>query len=78
MNAAFALLLEFEMFDRVGDIGLRPINSGFAKRRVKYLSCRANKGLPLHILLIARLLTNKHQLCPLRPFAKNNLGRWTK
>ena len=78
MNAAFALLLEFEMFDRIGDIGLRTVNSGLAQRGVKHLSCGANKGLPLQIFLIAWLLANKHQLCALRPFAKDDLGRRTK
>ena len=37
-------------------------------------------GIPTAILifLIAWLLANKHQLCALRPFAKDDLGRRTK
>src|SRR6266436_205136 len=74
MNSAFAAGLPFEVFYRVRDVNLRPIDSSVFKRAIHDLTCRTNEWFAGHIFAIARLFANQHHRCALRPFAKDSLG----
>ncbi len=73
MNPALATRLPFEMLHRVGDINIVTIDPGFAESAVEKLSRRADEQLPSEILLIARLLAQKHDRRALRTFTKHGL-----
>ncbi len=74
MNSAFAAGLPFEVFHRVRDVNLRPIDSSVFKRAIHDFPSRTNKRFAGHIFVIARLFANQHHRCALRPFAKDSLG----
>ena len=74
MNSAFAARLPFEMFHRVCDVNLRPIDSSVLERAIHDFASRTNEWFARHIFVIARLFANQHHRCALRPFAKDSLG----
>jgi hypothetical protein len=73
VNSAFPARLPFEVFHRVRDVNLRPIDSSFLKRPVHDFSSRTNERFAGDIFVIARLFANQHHPRMLRPFAKNSL-----
>ena len=75
MDAAFATWCEFEMFHRIGDIGLRPVQPRLCCDLVKKLPCRADKGPPAQVFLVTGLFADNHQLGTHRPFPRHGLGR---
>jgi len=75
MNPPFPAGLPFEVFHRVRDVNLRPINSSFLERAIHNFPSRTNERFARDIFVIARLFANQHHRCVLRPFAKNSLGR---
>jgi hypothetical protein len=74
MNSAFPAGLLFEVFHRIRDVNLRPIDSSFLQRAVHDLARRTNEWFARDILVIARLFAHQHHRCALGPFAKNSLG----
>ncbi|KQY77015.1 hypothetical protein ASD52_23795 [Ensifer sp. Root142] len=75
MKPTFAALLELEVFNSVGHITLRPIDASLNQALSKQLSRRSDEWASRKILLVARLLPDKHQACEPRSFAENELGR---
>src|SRR6478736_3154979 len=66
MNPAFATRLPFEMFHRVRDVNLRPINSSFVERTIHNLPSPTYEWFARDIFVIARLFANHHHRCALR------------
>src|SRR5437762_6366071 len=74
MQALLAARLEFEMLDRIGDIGLAAIDAGIGQGAVEDFSRRPDKGLALEIFLVTRLLADKDDRRLGGTFAKDGLG----
>ena len=74
MNPPFSAGRPFEVFHRVRDINLRPIDASFLERAVHDFPSRANERFARYIFVIARLLANQHHRRAFRPFAKDSLG----
>jgi hypothetical protein len=55
----FASWLPFEVFDGIGNVDIRPVDSSRLKALIKKLARGSYKWLPLLILMIARLLANE-------------------
>ncbi len=75
MNSTFAAGLPFEVFHRVRDVNLRPIDSSVFERAIHDFPSRTNEWFAGHIFVIARLFTHQYHRCALRTFAKDSLGR---
>jgi hypothetical protein len=73
MNSAFSARLPFEVFHRVRDVHLCPIDSSFLKRAVHDLACGTHERFACDIFVIARLFAYQHHRRMLRTFAKNSL-----
>ena len=74
MNPAFAPRLPFEVFHRVRDINLRPIDSSIRERAIHDFSRRANEWFACDVFVVAGLFANQHHGCALGAFAKHSLG----
>jgi hypothetical protein len=74
VQAPLAALLEFEMFDRIGDEKLDSIKAGVGGRAVENAAGRPDEGMAAQIFLIARLFPDKHDAGVVRPLPGNNLG----
>lgn len=61
--AALAAWCELEMFDGVGDVGLRTVQLDRCGDFREHLASGANKGLAAEILNIVGLFANDHQIC---------------
>ena len=75
MNPTFAARFPFEMFHRVRDINLLPIDPRFFERAVHYFSGRADERFADNVFIIAGLLAHKHDRRSLRTFAEDRLRR---
>ena len=73
MDAALPALFEFEVFDRVRNIDLAPVDGGIAKRTVEQLARRSDKRVPLQVFFVSRLLANHENFGFGRPFAEDGL-----
>ena len=60
MDAPLSPRFPFEMFHRIGDINLFPIDAGFHKRLMENLSGQSDKRMSLNVFLIARLFAHEH------------------
>ena len=60
MDPALAALLELEMLDRIGDVGLGAVDPGLLQRLVEDLPRRADERVAGQILLIAGLFADEH------------------
>ena len=74
MNSTFAAGLPFEVFHRVCDVNLRPIDSSVFERAIHDFPSRTNERFAGRIFVIARLFAHQHHPCALRTFAKDSLG----
>src|SRR5262249_54802113 len=74
MNPAFAARLPFEMFYRIRDVNLRPIDSSFLERAIHDFSSGTNEGFTRDVFVVAGLFANQHHRSMLRTFAKHGLG----
>ena len=74
MKASFAAPYPFEMFDRVGHVNLLARNSCFNQGLVKQTPRWPDEGSALPIFLVSGLLSDKHEVRPLRSFAEDRLG----
>lgn len=59
VNPTFASVLELEVLDGIGDIDASPIETGFYKGSIKKFPCLTDKGVPLYVFLVARLLAHE-------------------
>jgi len=59
VNAPFAALLEFEVFDRIGEIDVISVNASIRECPLQQLTGRPNKRPTLSIFLITRLFADK-------------------
>lgn len=62
VDASLPSGLPLEMLHHICDVHTFPPNAGLDKRGVQQLASGSHKRLPLHILLITRLLPNEHHL----------------
>ena len=74
VQAALATLLEFEMFDGIGDEDLDLIQAGVSGRAVENATGRADEGATAQILVVARLFPDEHDASVEVPLSWNNLG----
>ena len=74
MDALLAAHDEFEMLDRVGDVGRAPVDPGLFERRVEQLTGGADERASGEILLVARLLADEEDAGVERAFAEHRLG----
>ena len=70
MNAPLAALNEFEVLDRIGDIDLAAVDTGFFHRAIKQLARRTNERPPLPFFLIAGLFANEGNIGVFRSLAE--------
>ena len=75
MNPAFAARLPFEMFNRVCNVNLRPIDSGVLERAIHDFPSRTNEWFARDIFVVAWLFANQHHRRMLWTLAKHGLGR---
>src|SRR5438270_9246559 len=73
MDAALAARLPFDMLHRVRDVNFLPFDAGFFEGAIKDFSSRAHKWFSGDILLVAGLLTEKHERRVLASFAEDGL-----
>src|SRR5437764_15493512 len=73
MDATFAARLPFEMLHCVRDVNFLPFDPRFFERAIKDFSSRAHKWFSGDILLVAGLLTEKHERRALRSLAEDRL-----
>src|SRR6185312_4895728 len=73
VHAALAAWLEFEMLDGICHEDLVTIDAGRVERLREKPASRSDEGMPLPILLIARLLADHHHACPRRPLTRHDL-----
>jgi hypothetical protein len=66
--------LPLEVLNRIGDVDLGSLDPGRRQRAVEDDARRADKGVTLAVLLIARLLADEHERRMRRPLAKHGLG----
>jgi hypothetical protein len=66
---------ELEMLDRVGHIDAPPVDPCGLECLVEQPARRADKGMTLAVLLVARLLAHQDHLGGPRPFAEDGLCR---
>src|SRR6478672_9421262 len=59
MNAAFATRFPFEMFDNIGDVSLRTIETSFVERAIKQTAGRTDKRFAREIFFIAWLFADE-------------------
>jgi hypothetical protein len=69
VNAPLAVLLEFEMFDRVGEVNIRAVDLRVFKGAVQQTSCRANERSSGQVLFVPGLLPYHHYSGTQRTFA---------
>ena len=60
MNAAFSAGFPFEMFDNIGDVSLRTIDTGFVQRIVKKSAGGADKRFAREIFFVAWLFADEN------------------
>src|SRR5690606_15859753 len=75
MDAPLAARSKFEVFYRIGDIGLLAVDANFLEDRVEELACGTDEGLSGEILAITGLLADEDDARVLRPFAEHCLRR---
>jgi len=73
VNPALAALFELKMFDGVGYINDRPVNTSLLQRAIEQTAGRTNEGTSHSIFLVARLLADKHDRSRWRTFAEHRL-----
>src|SRR5438105_9236385 len=73
MDATLAARLPFEMLHRVRDVDFLSIDSRFFESTIKDFSSRAHKWFSGDILLVAGLLTEKHERRAYRSLAEDRL-----
>ena len=66
--------LPLEVLDRVGHVGLRPVDAGLREAVVEHPSGRPDEGPPREVLLVAGLLADEHHLGPGGTLAEDGLG----
>jgi hypothetical protein len=74
VNPPLAARLPFEMLHGVGDVHVAAWDPRVLERLVEHRTGRADKGRPLTIFLIARLLADKHYARVFGPRTENDLG----
>ena len=74
MNPAFAARLPFEMFNRVCNVNLRPIDSGVLERAIHDFPSRTNERFARDVFVVAWLFANQHHRRMLWTLAKHGLG----
>ncbi|GES42442.1 hypothetical protein RsS62_16940 [Rhizobium dioscoreae] len=74
MQSFLAAHLIFEMLHGVGDITTVPIHARFLKAFIKKPAGRSDKRPAGHILLVARLFTDQHDVGLGRPFAEHEMS----
>src|SRR6187551_279968 len=67
VKTPLAALLELEALDGIGEEALCAVHARLFQAGIQQLPGWPDKHLPRHILLIARLLANKHEWCMARP-----------
>jgi hypothetical protein len=73
MNAAFATRFPFEMFDNIGDVSLRTIETSFVERAIKQAAGGTNKRFAREIFFIAWLFADKQNCGTFASFAEDSL-----
>jgi hypothetical protein len=73
MNAPVAALLELEVLDDVGQIGLVARDAGGLEAAVELLAGRSDEGPAGPVLLVSRLLAHEHDSRALEAFAEDGL-----
>ena len=73
VQAALAAGPPLEVLDRVGQVDLAAVDLGTLQRLREDPSRRADEGLALDVLAIARLLADQHQPCLARALAEDRL-----
>jgi hypothetical protein len=62
MQPTLAARFVFEMFDRVGDVDLVAVETGFIQGAIEHTPGRPDKRMALPIFLITRLFADKHEV----------------
>ena len=75
VDAPLAARLEFEVLDRIGDIGALAVDAGIGQRPVEHRAGRPDEGLAREILLVARLLADEDEVGGRQALAEHRLGR---
>lgn len=73
MDAPLSPLLVFEVFDGVGDIGIRPLDTRGLECLIEKPASRADERMTLAIFLVARLFADQCQRRADRTFAEHSL-----
>ncbi len=74
MDATGPTRYPFEVFDNIGDVDLRSIDSRRGKAAVEQLPRRSDEGASDKVFGITRLLADKHYRGVFRPLTKHRLG----
>jgi len=75
VDTPFPARLPLEVLDRVGDVNVLSIDSGFGQTLVEEPTSRADERMPLEILAIARLLADQQEPGARPALPENGLGR---
>ena len=73
MQAPLSARLPLEVFDRIGDVALAPVNAGCLQSAIEKFACGANEGTSLSVFLVARLFANEDDFGASRTFTKYRL-----
>jgi hypothetical protein len=73
MNSTLAAFFEFEVFDGIRNLDTQPVDACIAQGPIEQAASRADEGLSLTVLLVARLLADEHDGRRLRTFAEDGL-----
>lgn len=71
VQAARAARLPLEVLDRIGDVNPAAVDASRLQRLVQKPAGRADEGVALEVLLIARLFADHHERCGLRSFPEH-------
>ena len=75
VDAAAPALLELEVLDHVGQVGVLALDAGRLEPAVELPARGAHERLARAVLLVARLLAHEHEPRGLPPLAEHGLGR---
>ena len=73
MQAPFSARFPFEVFHRVGDVNLAPIDACFLERPIEQFPGRAHKRFAGAVFLVARLLAHENNFRAGSAFAEDGL-----
>lgn len=76
VEASFSLLLPFEMFHCIGEVGFFALDSGVDQEAVEELACGADEGFSAKVLAVAGLFAYDHDTGVGGSFTEDGAGRF--